>query len=83
MYIAWKAAWTAAQKDKTMEKNDIKVDQLSKVAGGTGVEHYAECPACGSKNIQLQKTEGDSKLGYAQYYCPDCGYKETHAFGEF
>lgn len=71
------------KEDKKMEKDVIWADQLSQVAGGTGAEHYTECPACGSKNIKLMKSEGDSKLGYAKYYCPDCGYSETHAYGEF
>ena len=51
-----------------MEKNDIRVDQLDKVAGGTGVEHYSECPACGSKNIRLQKTEGINGFALAFQY---------------
>ena len=61
----------------------LNMEDLEIVAGGTGISHYTECPACGSKNIRIQKTEGDSKLGYATYYCPDCGYKETHTFGDF
>ena len=66
-----------------MEKKIIDAEQLNSVSGGTDVEHYTECPACGSKNIKLLKTEGDASLGYSKYRCLDCGYEEMHAYGEF